>query len=277
MDIYSLPLFMLIFTSLQRIIFLYLLFFCTTLFAQEKDSSLTTKEQDKLFLTPNKLVVKFTKLKKVFTTKWEQVFINFTENNVYLIGGMNFGKQNIKAAQYDAVFNYELNKYNKNVFKPGYLGGVRIDGNYKEKYPYAFAFIFNKIASGTNYQETKYLPPFIGSFSNFKAEEQFFLLSITTLYKKNIQITDTTKFKFYFVAGPNLDIRLSKQSTDNLVSNAYRALFLNATVGIEFNNQNFYSLFFHYKNGLGSITKNPIRTKLNLFEMGMMIKASDLF
>lgn len=245
--------------------------------AQQKDSSLTTKEQDKIFLTPSKTTLKIAEIKKTIIKKWNQVFINFTGNTIYLVGGMNFAKQNIKAAEYNSTFNYELTKYNRNVFKPGYMGGFRIDGYYKEKHPYAFAFVLNKIAAGTNYQESIYLSPFIGSFSNFKAEEQFFLLSITSLYKKNILITDKSKYKFHIVLGPSIDIRLSKPSIDNLVSNAYKSLFLNTTIGFEFNNQNFYSLFFHYKNGIGSITKNPIQSKLNSFEMGMMIKASDLF
>ncbi len=88
---------------------------------------------------------------------------------------------------------------------------------------------------------------------------------------------DTTKFKFYFVAGPSLDVRMSGQSLDNQVRDNYSKLFLRAHLGLEFNNNDYYTLFFHYKQGLHSITKSPIQTGLNSFNMGMMIKASDLF
>jgi uncharacterized protein len=45
----------------------------------------------------------------------------------------------------------------------------------------------------------------------------------------------------------------------------------------EFVNDDFYTIFFHYKQSLHSITKSPIQTGFNNFDLGMLIKASDLF
>jgi hypothetical protein len=78
------------------------------------------------------------------------------------------------------------------------------------------------------------------------------------------------------VAGPSIDTRLSKQSTDNLVNYNYRRFLLRADIGLEYENQSFYTLFMHYKQGVTSFTKSPISTHLNTLEIGLMIKASDL-
>ena len=155
--------------------------------------------------------------------------------------------------------------------------GFRVDGKYKEKYPYAVAFTLNKYAAGANYKETKSVEPFIGSFSNFKAAEQSLSLNMTALYKKIIPISDTAKYKFYVVGGPSLDIRISGQGIDNQVNNNYRKMFLRAQLGLEFVNDDFYTIFFHYKQGFHSVTKSPIQTGFNNFDLGMLIKASDLF
>ena len=207
----------------------------------------------------------------------DKTFSDFTDNNVYLLAGMNVSKQNITTGNYASNFNYDLADYNKNAFKPGYYAGVRVDGKYKQKHNYSFAVSLNKIATGTSYKDAGSLSPFLGSFSKFKADDQFFTLSIAAHYKKLIPLGDTAKRKFYFVVGPSLDTRLSGQSADNLVNNNYHRLLLRGDIGLEFDNQSYYTLFVHYKQGLTSFTKAPIVTNLNSVEIGMMIKASDLF
>jgi hypothetical protein len=239
-----------------------------------KDTVLTQRQKDRLFLR-QATADRVAKLKKEFTKTWNKVFIDFTDNNVMLIAGMNFSKQNIRANDYSSPFLYAVQQ--KNVYKPGFLAGFRVDGKYKEKHPYAFAFTLNKYAAGANYKETKPVDPFIGGFSNFKAAEQSLNFNMTALYKKIIPISDTTKYKFYVVAGPSLDIRLSRQALDNQVNNNYRRMFLRAQIGVEFENNNFYTLFFHYRQGIHSVTKSPIQTGFNNFDLGMFIKASDLF
>jgi hypothetical protein len=234
------------------------------------------KEQDKLYLNrPFKDQV--TKLKKDLGRTWDNIFINFTDNNTYLLAGMSFSKQTIKTGDYAASFNYNLNDFNKNVFKPGYYAGFRVDGKYKQVHNYSFAMTLNKLATGTYYKEHSSLPLFIGSFSKFKADEQFFNLSIAAHYKKLLVLGDTAKYKFYIVAGPSIETRLSEQSADNLTKNNYQRFLLRGDLGAEFDNNGYYTLFLHYKQGISSFTKAPINTNINSIELGMMIKASDLF
>lgn len=239
-----------------------------------KDTVLTQRQKDRLFLK-RAGVDQVAKFKKQFSKTWNKVFIDFTDNDVFLMAGMNFAKQNIRANDYNAPFLYAVEQ--KDVFKPGFMAGFRVDGKYKEKHPYAVSFTLNKYAAGANYKETKNLEPFLGSFSSFKATEQLFSLNMTALYKKNIPITDTTKYKFYVVAGPSIDFRLSGQGLDNQVNNSYRKMFLRAHLGLEFDNKSYYTIFFHYKQGIHSVTKSPIHTGFNSFDLGMLIKASDLF
>ena len=85
---------------------------------------------------------RLTKLKKEFNKIWNKVFIDFTDNKVMLMAGMNFAKQNIRANDYTSPFIYAVEQ--KNVFKPGFLAGFRVDGKYKEKHPYAVAFSLNR-------------------------------------------------------------------------------------------------------------------------------------
>ena len=242
------------------------------IFAQQ----LTQKQQDKLYLSrPGSEQIQ--KLKKNFTASWNKTFVNFTDNSTYLLAGMNFSNQGITDAGFNSSFNYNISENTAGGFKPGYFAGFRVDGLYKDKRNYSFQVSLNKIATANNYKDAKSLPPFLGSFSNFKADDQFLNLSMAMHYKKLLAISDTSKFKFYFVLGPSLDTRLSKQSADNLVNNNYARFLLRGDVGFEFENKNFYTLFLHYKQGLTSFTKSPIKTNVNSFELGMMIKASDLF
>ena len=190
---------------------------------------------------------------------------------------MSLSNQAITAAGFNSSFNYNISDNSTAGYKPGYFAGFRVDGLYKDKKNYSFQVSLNKIATANNYKDAKSLPPFLGSFSNFKADDQFLNLSMAMHYKKLLAISDTSKFKFYFVLGPSLDTRLSGQSADNLVNNNYARFLLRGDVGFEFENKNFYTLFLHYKQGLTSFTKSPIKTNVNSFELGMMIKASDLF
>ena len=79
-----------------------------------------------------------------------------------------------------------------------------------------------------------------------------------------------TNVHLFYKAGSSLSVH-------NLVNNNYARFLLRGDLGFEFENKNFYTLFLHYKQGLTSFTKSPIKTNVNSFELGMMIKASDLF
>ena len=259
------------------VLFLTLLIQNTT-FGQTKiiDKKLSQKQQDKLYLKqPGTEATE--KFKKNFTASWNKTFVNFTDNSTYLLAGMNFSNQGITAAGYNSSFNYNISDNTTGGYKPGYFAGFRVDGLYRDKRNYSFQVSLNKIATANNYKDAKSLPPFLGSFSNFNADDQFLNLSMAMHYKKLLAISDTSKYQFYFVLGPSLDTRLSKQSADNLVNKNYARFLIRGDVGLEFENKNFYTLFLHYKQGLTSFTKSPIKTNVNCFELGMMIKASDLF
>ena len=268
-----------IYTIMKQVLFsLFFLFFymfANNMYSQtivNKDS-LTRKQQDKLYLKqPGAEAIQ--KLKKNFSSFWNKTFVNFTDNSTYLFAGMNFSNQAITAAGFNSSFNYNITDNNTGGYKPGYFAGFRIDGLYKDKRNYSFQVSLNKIATANNYKDAKSLTPFLGSFSNFKADDQFLNLSMAMHYKKLLAISDTSKYHFYFVLGPSLDTRLSGQSADNLVNNNYARFLLRGDVGFEFENKNFYTLFLHYKQGLTSFTKSPIKTNVNSFELGMMIKAS---
>jgi hypothetical protein len=266
----------------QKLSFLSILFL--TLLAQQStfgqtnisDKKLSQKQQDKLYLKqPGSEAAQ--KFKKNFSSSWNKTFVNFTDNSTYLLGGMSLSNQAITAAGFNSSFNYNISDNSTAGYKPGYFAGFRVDGLYKDKKNYSFQVSLNKIATANNYKDNKSLPPFLGSFSNFKADDQFLNLSIALHYKKLLAISDTSKYHFYFVLGPSLDTRLSGQSADNLVKNNYARFLLRGDLGFEFENKNFYTLFLHYKQGLTSFTKSPIKTNVNSFELGMMIKASDLF
>jgi hypothetical protein len=258
---------------------LFSLFFLFNFFAVidlQSQTNISQKQKDKIYLN-HPALDRIQQFKKKFKASWNQRFINFTENSTYLQAGMGFSKQTITAGSYNSNFNYNLSELNSNVFKLGYSFGFRVDGKYKEKHNYSFGMVLNNLVIGNHYKDSKTLSPYIGSFSNFKADDRFLNLSIAAHYKKLLTITDTSKYVFSLVIGPSLDTRLSEQSADNLVNNNYSRFLLRADVGVEFENKNFYTLFLHYKKGVTSFTKSPIGSNINSLEIGMMIKASDLF
>lgn len=241
-----------------------------------KSKSKSTQSSDSIYLTHpfrDKVQAFRSDVKQIL----DKVFYDFKSNNIYLLSGISLSKQYINAGNYSSSFNYDLVNFNKSAFKPGYYGGFRVDGIYKEKHLYSFKFSLDKIATGSEYKNTTSLQPFIGNFSRFKADEQFFNLSISAHYKKLLPFKPNERSLFYVVAGPSIDTRVSKQSIDNLVNNNYRRFLIRADVGVEYENKSFYTLFMHYKQGATSFTKSPIRTHLNSLEIGFMIKASDLF
>jgi len=202
---------------------------------------------------------------------------NTISTHLYLIGGMNFSKQSITLNTYNSKFNYDLNDYQKNVFKPAYLIGLRYEQKLSETRSYSISVGLHKIVTGTNYKTTNKLPPFINNFSKFKAEDMFMMLNLNGYIKQLIPLGDTSKYKLYLIAGPALNFRLSEQSDDNLLYQNYNRYYFSGDGGLEFNNQSFYTLFVHYKYALNSFTKAPITTNLNSIEMGLMIKTSKVF
>ena len=200
-----------------------------------------------------------------------------SKEELYLYSGINFSKQTISGSDYTLPFNYNLNKISNDVFKPGYFLGARWEGAWQQKHLYNLDLSLQKIATGTKYNTVSSLDPFIGEFVQHKADDQLFILSIAANYKKQIPTGFSDRLKLYAIAGPSIDIRLSNQSIDNNVTNSYKKILLRANLGLELDNNGYYTIFMHYKPSLGSFTKEPIRTTLNSFELGMMLNANDIF
>ena len=232
---------------------------------------LTVKQKDSAFLrNPRKERVE--KIKKTFA----KTFKDFVGNDLYLLGSLDLSKQNINDKGITNPLNYLYNTVNSNTFKPGYTAGFRIDGVYKEKLPYSFIFAVNRISTGNNYLNKYNSAPFIEDFTHFKADNQFTTISIAAHFKKLLPISDRKKFKFYAVAGPSFDYKISKISNDNLVDGSSNRALINADLGTEFNNNDYYIIFAHYKLGV-NLTSSTVPVQLNRFEIGMSIKTKDLF
>jgi hypothetical protein len=197
---------------------------------------------------------------------FKKTFVNFKNNKTSLYAGIGFNRQSINEAGYSSPFNYRLSEINNKVYKPGYHLGVRIDGDYKKT---------NN--SGLFYKNSKTLNPIVGDFSNFKADNQFLNLSIKANYKKLLPVIDTTKYKFYFVVGPSVDVRLNKQSLDNQINNNYRRFVFGYNVGVEFDNNSYYTLFMHYNHNFNSLTKSPVQANMSSLNLGVFVRAKDLF
>jgi hypothetical protein len=204
-------------------------------------------------------------------------FTDFSDNHVNLLAGINFSKQTIDAGGYSSPFNYNESQIGNNNFKPGFTLGYRVDGVYKKKHEYSLAVNINKYTAGANYQSNTTLAPFIGSFSHFKADDQFATLGIAAHYKKRLPVLDPNKYRLFVVAGPNLETRLSNQSLDNQVASAYHKMLLRADLGLEFDNNGYYTIYLHYHQPITSFTSDPIKTKFTTLELGMMLRASDIF
>lgn len=204
-------------------------------------------------------------------------FTKLLKKHLYLTTGINFNKQTITLNNYSSRFNYDLNDYQKNLFKPAYFLGLRWETKEINNHKFAITALLSKIATGNNYKDAIKLSPLINNYSKFLAEDQFLMLNLSAYYKQLIPINDTSKYRLYFVIGPSINTRLSDQSADNQINNNYNKYYISGDGGLEFNNQSFYTLFVHYKYGLNSFTKTPVATNLNNVELGAMVKLSDIF
>ena len=233
--------------------------------------TLSAKQQDSLFLShPFKDKV------QAMRKSLAKTFVNFEGNNLSLFGAMSLNNQTINDKGITAPINYMYDGVSNNTFKPGYLGGFRIDGIYNSKHAYSLSIALNRVSTG-NYYKNKYaLSPFIEDFTHFKADNQFTTISLAAHYKKLLPINDMRKYKFYAVAGPSFDYKLSKISNENLINGAGNRAFINADLGAEFDNKGYYVLYAHYKLGT-NLFQSTVPVQMNRFEIGMSIKAKDLF
>ena len=248
-------------------LFLFTSFDVNTVHAQ----TLTKKQQDSLYLL-NPSQERLRKIKKSFAKK----FVNFVGNEVSLYGALMLSKQDIDDKGVTAPINYLYSDLNSNTFNPGFNGGFRIDGIYKEKHRYTFSLGVNRISAGSYYKNIHNLSPFIDDFTHFKADNKFTTLSLTAHYKQLLPVNAMNKYKFYAVFGPSFDYKISRISNEQLINGAGNRAFLNADLGAEFDNKGYYILYAHYKLGK-YLTNATVPIQLNRFEIGMSIKTKDLF
>jgi hypothetical protein len=233
--------------------------------------TLTKKQQDSAYLL-NPGQERIRKIKKSLA----KTFVNFVGNEVSLYGALALSKQRINDNGITAPINYLYNDLNTNTYNPGFNGGFRIDGIYKEKHRYTFSFGVNRISAGSYYKNVHNLSPFIDDFTHFKADNNFTTLSLTAHYKKLLPVNAMNKYKFYAVFGPSFDYKISRISNEQLINGAGNRAFLNADLGAEFDNKGYYILYAHYKLGK-YLTNSTVPIQLNRFEIGMSIKTKDLF
>jgi hypothetical protein len=233
--------------------------------------NLTIKQKDSAFLINSKKE-RVEKIKKSLA----KTFINFTDNDISLYGSLDLSKQIINDNSITAPLNYIYNSINSNTYQGGYSGGFRIDGIYKEKHFYTLSFALNRITVGNYYKNKHTLSPFFEEFTHFKADNAFTTLSIAAHYKKLLPFNSLDKYKFYIILGPSFNYKISRISNENLINGAGNRSIINGDFGAEFDNKGYYILFAHYKLGV-NMTSSTVPVQLNRFEIGMSIKAKDLF
>jgi hypothetical protein len=87
---------------------------------------------------------------------------------------------------------------------------------------------------------------------------------------KNFLSRDHAWIEFSF------DYKISRISNENLINGAGNRAIINGDLGAEFDNKGYYVLYAHYKLGV-NMTSSSVPVQLNRFEIGMSIKAKDLF
>jgi hypothetical protein len=240
---------------------------CSSLNAQD----LTTKQLDSAYLTHP-----FRDKVQAFKKSLSKKFINFQGNDLSLFGALSFNQQTINDKAVAAPINYLYDAVNTNSFKAGYSGGFRVDGIYNEKHRYSLSLSVNRVNAGSKYTNKYKLSPFIEDFTHYKADNQFTTLSIAAHYKKLLPINDMHKYKFYAVFGPSVDYKISQISKEHLINGVNNRVFINGDLGAEFDNKSYYILYAHYKLG-ANLFKSNVPMQFNRFEIGMSIKAKDLF
>ena len=239
--------------------------------AEANSQGLSAKQKDSAYLAHP-----FKDRVQAFKKSIAKSFVNFKGNNLSLYGALSFNKQNINDKGITAPLNYSYETLNDNSFNPGYTGGFRVDGNYNEKHNYSFSLAVNRVNTGSHYINKHSLLPFYDQVTHYKSDNQFTTISIAAHYKKLLPINDMRKYKFYAVFGPSFDYKISKMSDTHLINGAGNRAVINADLGAEFDNKGYYILYAHYKLG-GYVSSASVPTQFNRFEIGMSIKAKDLF
>jgi hypothetical protein len=134
----------------------------------------------------------------------------------------------------------------------------------------------NQINAGAYYREKFTLSPFIEEFTHFKADKKFTTINIAAHYKHFIPLRRIKNHKFYAIAGPSVDYRISTISQESLVNGATKRAFIGADFGAEIERDSRYLFFAQYKLST-NFSQTTVQVKLNRFEIGMCINTKHLF
>lgn len=251
---------------LKNFFFMSFCFISVNLFSQVNN----LKQKDSIYL-----VHPFSDWVKSKTLAVHKTINNFNLKNEFsLYGNIDFSKQIILNNNYNSPFIYSFDKINNNAFKPGFSVGFRIDAK-NQVHNYIYGLSFTKFSTGEVYDKKINLTPFLGEFVNYKANVNFTTANIFLHRKYLLPIMGRDKYRFYFIIGASANFVISKPAINSSFNNNVIS-FINGDMGVEFDNNSYYNLFFHYKTGSNFINqKLPIT--INSFQIGMSLKWKDLF
>lgn len=195
---------------------------------------------------------------------------------LYVFGSMSLSKQSLNEKGVTTPFNYLYDEVNNNVYKAGLSAGIRLDGTLKRENRFSVSVAMNQINAGSYYQNKFSLSPFIEEFTHFKADNKFTTINITAHFKHFIPLRGIKKHKFYAIAGPSFDYRISKISKESLVNGATKRAFIGADFGAEIERDSRYLFFAHYKLGT-NLSRITVPVTLYRFEIGMCVNTKHLF
>jgi hypothetical protein len=202
--------------------------------------------------------------------------INTDSLVLYVTGSVVFSKQSLTEKRVTTPFNYLYDEVNNNVYKTGFSLGVRSEGKLKRKNRYSVSVAMNQINAGAHYRKKFTLSPFIEEFTHFKADKKFTTINIAAHYKHFIPLRRIKNHKFYAIAGPSVDYRISTISQESLVNGASKRAFIGADFGAEIERDSRYLFFAQYKLST-NFSQTTVPVKLNRFEIGMCINTKHLF
>ena len=193
----------------------------------------------------------------------------------YVLVAGNMSKQSINTNGFQSNLIYNVDDNNVDKYKLGLLGGVNVEGSFLKKNKYSILLTLNQYNAGTFYKKTQTIKPLFGSYSTFKAADQFLTVQLAAMYK--LTLIEKLNHQLSAVIGPSIEYKIEKTATTSLQNTHYHPVFILGLVGAEYSFSNKYKAFVHYKQNLQSLTPAPINIQMNALNMGVMLNVSSLF
>lgn len=251
---------------------LYILITCLFIFVNSSISQQIVQNQ----FDSSGLALKVKKSKAAKDTSLLEKLLKSQDLDFYLLGSMSLSKQSLNEKGVTTPFNYLYDEVNNNVYKAGFSVGIRLDGKLKKNNGYSVTMGVNEINAGSYYQNKFTLSPFIEEFTHYKADNKFITINIAAHFKHFIPLYGVKKYKFYAVAGPSFDYRISKINQESLVNGVTKRALIGADFGAELERVSRYLFFAHYKLG-SNFSQSTVPVTLYRFEIGLCINTKHLF